>query len=913
MAMWLMGAVIGLLLGALSSGDSLWFFGALLGGCVGFLLSQKYRFVVQDEMLARLRLLEAEVERLRDELAAHKKAAPVRPVTPVAPPPVSQAAPAAVAEPVAAPDSPRVHVLKPPAQPLPPRPQAAAASAARPAPQVREIPEPTIELPAWLRDLWGANPLAKIGIVLLFFGVASGLKLAVEYGLMPVWLRLLAAAVGGGAMVVFGWSRVQQAKHRVFGQSLQGGGFAVLYLVVYFMLARYAMIGQLSAFVLFAVLGVACVLLAARQDAPLLAVFGIAGAFLAPVLAGGDARTPLPLFSYFALLNVFILAVDWFKSWRVLNLAGFILTLVVGCAWGVERYHERHYLVTQVFVVLFLVAYSAMPALTALWRAPGHAAWQEGMLLFGPPVAGAGLQYALLADTEYGLAWSALLGGLWYLAWWLPLFRRPEPEIRLVERSHLGIAIALLTIAIPLAFGAQVTSAFWAAEGSAVLWFGVRQRRLLAQSFACLMLFVAGVALLWDWDSLSHTRPVFNDVILSAALMALSSLFAARQLRRLGDRPTIPPALPFVWGLLWWFVPGLNEVHHFLPAADHAAAGLAFVAVSVGLLEVLATRWVWPQAWASALLLLPALWLGALMGLDQAGHPLAGWMPVAMALALGVHYSLLRRHEAAGEPLQLLVRHLVVYWLLLFIAGSEFAWLAEQHLAAPDFWQYLGWCLALAAGVAVPVLGAARDVWPFRLTSAYYGSIGVLPPWVALAILLLWANGNLSGQLGHLPYLPLLSVFDISQMLALAAMALWARCLSEQQAIFFKRLLGVLAFVWISAMAARLAHAWGDVAFNWYAMRHDRLFQTLLTLIWTVGSITTMIAASRAQLRGQWYAGFGLLAVVGAKLLLIDARDRGTLMWTATLLGVAVLVLAASYFAPRPPEKAAAQGGKPPE
>lgn len=894
--MWLVGAVIGLLLGSLSSGDSLWFFGALLGGCVGFLLSQKYRFVVQDEILARLRLLEAEVERLRDELAAHKQAAPV------APPPVSQAAPAAVAEHVAALDSPREHVLKPPAQPLPPRPQAAAASAARPAPQVREIPEPTIELPAWLRDLWGANPLAKIGIVLLFFGVASGLKLAVEYGLMPVWLRLLAAAVGGGAMVVFGWSRVQQAKHRVFGQSLQGGGFAVLYLVVYFMLARYAMLGQLSAFGLFAVLGVACVLLAARQDAPLLAVFGIAGAFLAPVLAGGDARTPLPLFSYFALLNVFILAVDWFKSWRVLNIAGFILTLLVGCAWGVERYHERHYLVTQVFVVLFLVAYSAMPALTALWRAPGHAAWQEGMLLFGPPVAGAGLQYALLADTEYGLAWSALLGGLWYLAWWLPLFRRPEPEIRLVERSHLGIAIALLTIAIPLAFGAQVTSAFWAAEGSAVLWFGVRQRRLLAQSFGCLMLFVAGVALLWDWDSLGHTRPVFNDVILSAALMALSSLFAARQLRRLGDRPTIPPALPFVWGLLWWFVPGLNEVHHFLPAADHAAAGLAFVAVSVGLLEVLATRWVWPQAWASALLLLPALWLGAAMGFDQAGHPLAGWMPVAMALALGVHYSLLRRHEAAGEPLQLLARHLLVYWLLLFIAGSEFAWLAEQHMAIADFWQYFAWSLVLTAGVALPLLAAARGIWPFSCPLARYPDLGTLPPLLALALLLVWGNAELSGAVGALPYLPVLSLFDLSQMLGLAAMWHVARALPAAQASGLKRLLGGLAFIWLSAMAARLAHQWGGVPFAWHALRHSTLFQALLTLIWTVGSITTMIFASRAQQRGRWYAGFGLLAVVGAKLLLVDARDHGTLTWTATLLGVALLVLAASYFAPRPPE-----------
>ena len=42
--------------------------------------------------------------------------------------------------------------------------------------------------------------------------------------------------------------------------------------------------------------------------------------------------------------------------------------------------------------------------------------------------------------------------------------------------------------------------------------------------------------------------------------------------------------------------------------------------------------------------------------------------------------------------------------------------------------------------------------------------------------------------------------------------------------------------------------------------------------------------------------------MVGGKLLLFDAAGRGTLMWTGTLIGVAILVLAASYFAPLPPK-----------
>ena len=77
----------------------------------------------------------------------------------------------------------------------------------------------------------------------------------------------------------------------------------------------------------------------------------------------------------------------------------------------------------------------------------------------------------------------------------------------------------------------------------------------------------------------------------------------------------------------------------------------------------------------------------------------------------------------------------------------------------------------------------------------------------------------------------------------------------------------------------------------------------MLTLFWTVTAISTLILASRRGLRVTWFGGITLLGIVGAKLLLFDAAGRGTLTWAATLIGVALLVLAAGYFAPLPPEE----------
>lgn len=62
--------------------------------------------------------------------------------------------------------------------------------------------------PLW-QLLFGGNILAKAGVALLFFGVASALKLAAEYGLLPVPVRLAMAAAAAISMIWFGADRVR--------------------------------------------------------------------------------------------------------------------------------------------------------------------------------------------------------------------------------------------------------------------------------------------------------------------------------------------------------------------------------------------------------------------------------------------------------------------------------------------------------------------------------------------------------------------------------------------------------------------------------------------------------------------------------------------------------------------------------
>jgi uncharacterized membrane protein len=892
--MWLIGLVAGLALGGATGGGEGAVIGAVAGALLGAALAQSTRSSATEtekalreqvaSLHAKVNWLYREFERQQRELAGLRGMPPAAPaVAEHAAQPEPWVAPYAEPAPVdGAPAPTAVNVAVPPAT----------------------APEEAMATPAWWSRLLAGNPLAKVGVVLLFFGVASALRLAAEYGFMPVPLRLFLTAAGGVGLIAFGYLKVGDGARRDFGLAVQGGGFALLYVVAYFMLARYAMIGEALAFSAFAALGVACVLLAARQDGPALAVLGLSGAFLAPVLAGGHAETPLPLFAYFALLNAFILAVDWFRAWRVLNIAGFVFTLAVGMVWAIDSYRPAHYAVTQGFLALFLVVYSAMPVATSLLRAPGFAGWRDGMLVFGTPLIGAFLQSRLMAGSHYGLAWSALIGAVYYFGLWALLVRRPEPEMRLLERSHLGLAIALLTVSVPLAFDAQVTSAFWAAEGTAVLWFGARQGRTLPLATGLLMQLAAGIALLLGWHALEHGRPVFNDAIVGAFLIAAAGFVSARVLRWLGDAARLPAAWPFAWALLWWLGAGLGEVGRFAPHALQAPYGLLFVAASVVILDGLVVLWAWSQARRAALLLLPALWLAAGLTVDRGGHPFAGLMALALPAALAAHGWLLARHERAGNASLATVRHLGAWWLLLLAVPAELAWQAGRLAPGVDLWPVLAWGAVPAGAMLLALSGRRRGLWPFASAVGGYLALGALPPLAGIAGWSVVANLRHAGGGSGLPYLPVLNFFDLAQLAALHA--IWRVGSAEPaRRSFAVGIAGLLGFVWLTTLAARIAHHWGGVPFEIGHLIDSRLCQALVTLFWTGLAIVAMMVAARRTSRRIWYGGFGLLAVVGVKLLLVDAAGAGTLIWTATLLGVALLVLAAGYFAPLPPREAA--------
>ncbi len=417
--------------------------------------------------------------------------------------------------------------------------------------------------------LFGGNTLVRVGVVVLFCGLAFLVKFAAENMVFPIELRYLGIAAGAVLAMVIGW-RLRE-KRPGYAMAMQGLAVATLYLTVF---AAFRLHQLLPGGLTFALLVGICAFsaaLAILQNAVSMAVIGICGGFLAPVLASTGGGSHVALFSYYALLNAGIFAIAWFKAWRPLNVLGFALTFGIGSAWGQRYYRDELFASTEPFLILFFLFYLAIGLMYARRRLAElsqrasltiggqQVDYVDGTLVFGVPIAAFGLQYLMVRDMPLGTAFSALGLGAIYLPLAAWLARRGRDEMRLMIESFLALGLIFASLAIPLALDAQWTAASWALEGVGLYWVAARQRKGWVRAFALLLQAGGGVNLLRALSMPGEASPYFGwqtliaGPALSALMVGASGLAIADLIRRHADRvseneQTLRPLLA-LWGL----------------------------------------------------------------------------------------------------------------------------------------------------------------------------------------------------------------------------------------------------------------------------------------------------------------------------------------------------------------------------
>lgn len=134
------------------------------------------------------------------------------------------------------------------------------------------------------QDLLTGRSLFRIGLVLLIGAFAFFLRLSVAEGWIGPLGQLGLATAGGMAMVVVGDSLAR--RRPVYGNLLQGGGGAVLYLTGFAAHHRIGTLGATATTAVLAAISLGLVGLALRHRSEPLAAVGLAGAAAAPLVLG---------------------------------------------------------------------------------------------------------------------------------------------------------------------------------------------------------------------------------------------------------------------------------------------------------------------------------------------------------------------------------------------------------------------------------------------------------------------------------------------------------------------------------------------------------------------------------------------------------------------------------------------------
>jgi len=852
----------------------------------------------------RVAKLEATVAQLRAGQAATTRA----PATPDAAqePDARRAAALDLAEPAAvftpSPEQPTptpAAAAAPPAATPPPIPAAARpqpqAAPARPwsaAPEAPSVFERALRsLRRWFTE---GNVPVKIGMLVLFAGVAALVKYASDQGWLrvPIELRLAGMSAAALAGLVLGWRK--RHSHRAFALSLQGGMIGILLLIVFGAFKQFSLLPAGMAFAVSVVLVAGAGMLAVLQNARALAILALLAGFLAPLWLSTGQGHHVALFTYYAVLNGAILAMAWWRPWRELNLLGFAFTFGIGTLWGVLRYAPEHYASTQPFLLLFFVFYLLIPLLYVRRATPERGRLLDGALVFGTPLVAFSLQAGLMPGRPMALALCALGVAAVYVLLALLAQRRLRHPV--LMQAYAVLAVGFATLAVPLALSARATGGIFALEGAALIWLGLRQQRTLPQLGGLLLQLGAALALAVATPQVAE-RALLNPTCMAMLLIALGGWASAASYRRAGQ--DVIASGWYLWALAWWCANLGSEVQGFVPWASRADALLALAAL---------TAWVAAEVHArfpARLLVLTTaggLALAAPLALVQAdvhAQPFAGtgaWAWLAYAV-FGVRSLLCLRR--GGDGVGAIAQ--AAWWLVWPLVISLLGHFIARRFALAD-----GWAMAWigAPWIALLAVAVLRGSWlSVPIGAAFERARAALLGTVLVMVALWWGVALLSsGGSAPLPWCPLLNPMELLQLavLLLVARLGWAEAAPGWLLRSRTVLMAVAGFALVTATTLRGVHHWGGVPWT-PSLLSTSLAQTSLTVVWSILGVVGWVSGSRRAQRTLWLAGAVLMAVVLAKLVMVDRQHLGNLWGIGSFIAYGLLCTVVGYLAPAPP------------
>jgi len=381
-----------------------------------------------------------------------------------------------------------------------------------------------------LEKFIGENLINKIGIVITVIGIIFSVKYAIDNEYINEFGRVMIGIAAGGLLI--GIAHRLRIKYTAFSSVLVGGGLATLYFTIGLAFQEYHIFSQAVAFGIMLVITIFAVLLSVLYDRQELAVLAIIGGFATPLAVSTGAGNYKILFTYLALLNVGMLALAYFKKWRIVNIVSYFFTVFLFGAWlGDAASKDKLPLKGSFFFAsLFYFIFFFQNITYNLKENKKFQAWEFFILLSNSfAYFGAGLYILHYAAPEFKGLFTALVA-IFNFIFAFSLYRKSDIDRNLVYLL-IGLVLSFVSLIAPIQLEGNYITLFWAAEAVILLWMWQKTEIQLIKLSSVLIVAIMLLSLFLDWQKIyqsssnEHIMQIMLNKGFLTGLAVLASLF----------------------------------------------------------------------------------------------------------------------------------------------------------------------------------------------------------------------------------------------------------------------------------------------------------------------------------------------------------------------------------------------------
>lgn len=385
----------------------------------------------------------------------------------------------------------------------------------------------------------GTRWFSWIGVITLVIGVGFFVKYAIDNNLVTHLARILIGAGFGIVLASVGAYTSRISKYRQWGQSLLGGGLAIVYFVVYasYHLEEYRNaigISQPLVILLLSVVALATLFFSLKDNSQVIAGEAFLLGFITALVTGNIQTLTLV---YSSLLAGVLIVVVAYKQWPAIGIGGLLGSYILYLLWYTSG--TQPFGLAFIFLAIYFLAYTVQSFLLMLKKDSSPVMQISNIVL---TIINAEFFSALSFDlvrTSAPAYDAILLAGLslFYFC-----FSYIAHSIRQSRLSITGFALAISSLAFAILFhfdGAWVTVA-WSAliVLLMLLWLQHRYRTILYS--ACGVGLLAAVKVFfydsWMLKSFDWASSIQDSRALAFASIVFSFAILVSILHRVKDR-----------------------------------------------------------------------------------------------------------------------------------------------------------------------------------------------------------------------------------------------------------------------------------------------------------------------------------------------------------------------------------------